>query len=90
MNKTEWGIRSNPGREEQVPQMTESRRNQTKLFADPFQLLADFGNIPEAGCLQIFAREVVWNIHIDNGCIKQASTSVQLLSDLNYYLRCMG
>jgi len=90
MHEIEWGIERNPGPEEQVPPMTESLRSQTKLFADPFQLLADFGNTTEAGCLQIFAREVVWNIHIDNGYIKQASTSVQLLSDLNYYLRCSG
>ena len=89
MNETEWIKENNPN-QERVPHVAELPWGETKRFTDPFHLLADFDSRHEAGCLQISAREVVWDIHIGHGCIQYASTSVQLLSDLNYYLRCSG
>ena len=88
MNETER-VKDGELGQKNVSHVIDSSRRKTERFTDPFQLLADCNSSQIAGCLRISSQAVVWNIHLGNGCIKHASTSIQMLN-LSHYFRSSG
>lgn len=53
---------------------------------NPAQLLFESSSASNTGCLQIIEKSVSWKIYLQAGKIKYADCSIQLLSQLKYYL----
>jgi two-component system, chemotaxis family, response regulator PixG len=58
--------------------------------SQPVQILTELSNQQSSGILKVTQGAAVWLLILENGKLKQAISSVQSLSQLDYHLRRMG